>query len=72
MVVESSCDEGKKGSGLNVRRNRVRGLVGKHARARLAICPFSASVVPKAARCLYPSKLRQVESQEIIMITDNR
>lgn len=54
MVVESSCDEGKRGSGLNVRRNRVRGLVGKHARARLAICPFSASVVPKAARCLYP------------------
>lgn len=56
MVVESSCDEGGKGGGLNRRRNRVRGLVGKHARARLAICPFSASAVAKAARCLHPSR----------------
>jgi hypothetical protein len=44
MVIESSCDEGRSGSGLILWRNRVRGLVGKRARARLAICPFSASV----------------------------
>lgn len=72
MVVESSCDEGRSGSGLILWRNRVRGLVGKRARARLAICPFSASVVPKAARCLHPSRSNLGESvEDTITITDD-